>query len=525
MSIRKSPTLVLNKDSKAQNQYQGLVSNVLPVYVRNEMLQGREHLVVPMVILTEGVHAGSQGPLLYTNEEMAKLPDIWNSKPVVVYHPEIEGKSVSACDPHILNTRSVGIMLNTKAGAGALRSEAWLDKALINKVDERISAAVVNKSVMELSTSLFVDNDGVPGNWNGEDYVGKATNFRADHLALLPDKIGACSVAKGAGFLRNEAQRNPEAWAGLKQLLKKVGLGGLISNELSFDNIRSQLCAAVVQKLGLGDSSSMNPGGAWPWVQDVYSNFFIYEYDGKLFQLSYTATETGVTLGGEQPVEVRQVTEYRTVAGTFVGNQDQPLNNTNTDMDKSKMILAILAAGATSGWSETDRPMLDKLTENQVKSIHEGLVKNAAPAPVPAPAAAPAPAPANIVPMPAPAPAAAPAPAPATVTANGNPGPLSMEQYIAQAPGAIREVLQNGVSAYNTEKASLIENITKNPRCAFTKEDLGNRPLGELRQIAALAVPEPTQNYANYGGLAPTPVGNAADDECLGLPSMEVAKK
>ena len=35
--------------------------------------------------------------------------------------------------------------------------------------------------------------------WNGEPYRIIARNIRPDHLAILTDELGACSVVKGRG--------------------------------------------------------------------------------------------------------------------------------------------------------------------------------------------------------------------------------------------------------------------------------------------------------------------------------------
>jgi hypothetical protein len=194
-------------------------------------------------------------------------------------------------------------------------------------------------------------------------------------------------------------------------------------------------------------------------------------------------------------------------------------------MDKTKIVDSIIAS-KTAGWSEAERPVLMAMNEAQLTTIQKGAI-TVAPAP-----AAPAPAPvtnAQPAPAPAPAPAVAP-PAPVTTTTNAAPqAPQTMEQYIASAPAPIREVLNQSIASYNAEKTQLIENITKNPRNVFTKEDLGNRPLGELRGLAALAAQGPAQNqvmggYPNYAGMAPAPVENAAgDEECLVMPSSAPA--
>lgn len=550
----KHGTLVRNKAATPVAPFQSLICNVLPKNVRLETLEERSYTVVPMVMLTEGVHAGSSGPLLYTNEELAKTPIIWNHKPVVVYHPERDGVGLSACDPVILQNRKVGLILNASYEKSRLKAEAWIEKDRADKVDERIMAAVETNKMMELSTGLFVDMEESEGEFKGDPYVGIARNYRPDHLALLPDKIGACSIQKGAGFLRNQGE-DKKGFSELRRHLTTMGLGhlatALTGNEMSFSNIQQSICAALMKKLGYDPQK-----GPWVWVADVYSDFFIYEYEGKLFRLGYDAADTGITIEDGKPAEVKRVTEYRTVEGAYVGNQDQPTENEDTTMDKTKMILAILAAGAASGWSENDRPALDKLSDAQIKSIHNGLTANASPPAnteakkvlvdaiiannqygwvegdrvalmamneqqlakikLTAPAAAPA------------APAATAQPAAATtVTANSN-QPQTLEQYISSAPPAMREVLNSSLDALQKEKGVLIEGITKNSNNPFSKDELGNMPIGDLRKLARLAyapvAPVAGSTVPNYAGMAPVPVENAAVEEPLELPSMTFGK-
>jgi len=161
-----------------------------------------------MIMLLEGVHQGSGGPLYYPPEELSKTPVVWNHKPVVVYHPQVNGVGVSACMPDILTSRKIGVIMNTVFEDGKLKAEAWIDLDRAKAVDERIVSAIENKAVMELSTGLFTDNENVEGEWRGEKYIAIARNYRPDHLALLPDIKGACSIEDGAGFLRLNSQKN-----------------------------------------------------------------------------------------------------------------------------------------------------------------------------------------------------------------------------------------------------------------------------------------------------------------------------
>ncbi len=232
------------------NSFRAVTTNISKVQVRHETMEGTDYLVVPMVMLTEGVHSGSNGPLYYPPEELGKTPVVWNHKPIVVYHPTMEGQAISACDPDVINTQKVGVIMGAEYTAGKLKAEAWLNPKRLKEVDSRILTAIEAGQPMEISTGLFTDNDAEEGEWNGEKYVAIARNFRPDHLAILPDQKGACSLADGAGLLRNQ-QIGPSGQALYAQRVLQVA-AELVANELSMGEIQNQLAGLfglVVYKL------------------------------------------------------------------------------------------------------------------------------------------------------------------------------------------------------------------------------------------------------------------------------------
>lgn len=494
----------------AAKAIQKFTVNLLPKLVRHDTMEGRDHLVIPMVILTEGVHNGSEGPLYYPPEELGKTPMVWNHKPLVVYHPEIDGKGVSACDPVILTARKVGVMMNTKFEGGRLKSEAWIEPDRANAIDKRVLEAVQNNEMMEVSTGVFVDAEMKTGEWNKETYSGIARNYRPDHLAILPDMVGACSIADGAGLLRNQEdpkkKRHPGASALRKVFDSMMSQMGITQNEMSFDNTRENLCRALGEKLGTTGANYMGP---WPYVADVYSNFFIYEYDGKLWRLGYTAADTGITLSEDKPVEVQRVTEYRTVNGaTFVGNQNQ---NADPVMNK-KQIIDGLIANSSGNLTEADRARLEVFSEEQLKKITFGAVPATNTAPVPAPVAVAAPV-ATVPP----------------VTANSTASKVvTVKDYIDAAPREVAQVLNHSLDIYNEEKAKLVAGIMAVKNNTFKKEDLEQRAMAELRQLSALAgVNTATEtrraDYSGQGSGAIT--DNANTEEVLALPVMNFTKE
>jgi hypothetical protein len=172
------------------------------VQIETKLLEGRKHLVVPVVMCVEGVLKGSRGAFFYPADELRRSVPHWNGRPVVVYHPDMRF-NWAAGNPEVFTAQRVGTIFNARFEGKALKAEAWLDVERLGMVDWRVLEAVKAGRVMEVSTGLFTENEGVAGTWGGRPYTAVARNHRPDHLALLPDLRGACSIDDGAGLCRN----------------------------------------------------------------------------------------------------------------------------------------------------------------------------------------------------------------------------------------------------------------------------------------------------------------------------------
>ena len=170
--------------------------------IETKILEGNEHYVVPVVMAVEGVMSGNNGPLLYPANELKKSVNLWNGKPVLAYHPDLYTSSVAG-NPDIFDRQRIGTIFNTKFKNGKLTAEAWLNVDRLGLVDKRILEAVQDKEMMEVSTGLFMDFESKPGTFNGRQYDAVARNYTPDHLAILPDLKGACSIEDGCGLVRN----------------------------------------------------------------------------------------------------------------------------------------------------------------------------------------------------------------------------------------------------------------------------------------------------------------------------------
>ncbi len=170
--------------------------------VRFEMWNGKKHLVVPVVMIYEGVHAGSNGPLFYPRNEIEATYKQWENMPITLRHPsDASGDPVSASHPGILDKTGLGTVRNVRHDS-KLRAEAWFDDQRLERITPEVKKNLLANKHVEVSTGLYTDNTDEMGLWKGKAYKAVARNYKPDHLAVLPDTVGACSVADGCGCLQ-----------------------------------------------------------------------------------------------------------------------------------------------------------------------------------------------------------------------------------------------------------------------------------------------------------------------------------
>lgn len=125
--------------------------------VTHQEHQGKNYLVVPVVMMVEGVHHGSHGPLLHQIEELGRFPESWNGIPVTIDHPEIEGTHVSANIPDVIDARMVGRVYNTRVDGTKLVAQAWLDEERLRQISAVVLAQVEAGEPIEVSLGMFTE--------------------------------------------------------------------------------------------------------------------------------------------------------------------------------------------------------------------------------------------------------------------------------------------------------------------------------------------------------------------------------
>jgi hypothetical protein len=510
---------------------------------RSETLNGREYLVAPLSMIVPGVLNGSKGPLFYPLDEIAKNSDAWNGMPIVVNHPTEDGNPCSARSPKILQEFGVGTIYNVDTSKGKLTAEGWFDVLKTKQLVPDTFMKLIKNEPEELSTGLFTDNEPVKNKdeaiFNGKRYTHIARNYRPDHLAILPDKKGACSVEDGCGVNINEqggSDNDCDTWgdgdaAGQslnEDVIDKHMDFDSVDNRASFHDIRQSVSQALRERFGLEIG-----------LVDLFPEKVVFHRDDKLVQLQYTIDEETyeTTLSDSSPEEVRRTTEYKVIENESCGpdceceacttswwallSNAKTLPSKKLDMSPEKAC-KILDDGEVNGepltkdqrglfgsiCSTKNEEAIMPLTEDQKNQILVDLIANTG---VEGPKVWNEEDREGLSALPEDKLIAMNDQRELLANASDflkkkkdedeedkekmaknqepviNEKPKTAQEWLAEAPPEIRSAVNNAMDFERRQKDELIKRVTKNERNPFSKEWLNSKSLEELQGLATLA--------------------------------------
>jgi len=508
-------SLSFNKDDEQSPKLLGL-RHLMSDLVKVQKLDDKDFLVIPTVMILEGVHNN----VYYPSEELSKFPASWDGRPVVLAesgHPtDDNGNNISANTPEGFQHETVGYLFNTKwnKDENKLVSEVWIDILKCKEVNQDLLDKLNNNEDIEVSTGLFTECDMEAGEWNGETFIGTVFNYRPDHLALLPNDIGACSWEDGAGMCRNKQEGDKVDEKKLKEL-EAFNRRSLHINELSHDGIRMELSEVI--------RSKVNPAaGDFVWVMDVFDKTFVYEHqtnqDTKIFKQGYSVTaDDKVELSGDS-IEVERKIEFVPVTNIDkpgdATDQGDATNKGGSVMSRPDEVKALIA---NSDWSEEDVELFTNMSDDafaRVKAGAEKLQGNEEEAKdeskdetkeeskdeakdetkdekeeVPV---------TNKV--------------------------VTVEDFLTNAPDEIRESIQLSLDRDKQIKANMVSDLLANKGCPYSQEELDGMKINELDKLLKFA--GSTKTVSDYSAQTPAAITDNVD-ESLTVPDMVVlsAKK
>lgn len=180
-----------------------IAANLATTHARRETHNGRDHIVVPVVMARSDVVMNGA---LVPEEEF--FPSGWNGVPVTVNHPTdaaAGGNISAAASPRVWDEWTVGRIFGAHVRDGALRAEAWVDVDRAEALSPGLVAMLESGEPVEVSTGFYSRDERKTGRVNGRSYTHVARDLVPDHLALLPGEIGACSWEDGCGVRANRS--------------------------------------------------------------------------------------------------------------------------------------------------------------------------------------------------------------------------------------------------------------------------------------------------------------------------------
>ena len=454
--------------------------------VRNEKFLGRDHVVVPVVALVEGVLQGmnAEAPEFAPASVFGKIPSGWDGRPVVMNHPAINGSPVPANSPTILETFSFGRIFNTKLEDGKLKTEAWIDVERARSLGGEFESTLQrlqNGETVEVSTGLFADVLPRQGKFNGKDYSGEWTSVVPDHLALLSAGTkGACSAEDGCGAPRNNAftvlssttcicgglsedtcscheepkvqKEDPTYDEDVTRLLNNAVADGIIDSD-----------ARQILRAGLREAI-----GGSVWVVGFTTNKVIYEsFDEQTG--NFTMSQRSYDISSDHKVSFKDDEERVNLFVQIVPAGDSALkSNRSEENTMPNDVKANSPADPTAGTPSGETPKTEVTTEEpKVETPNAPEVKTEAAAP-------------------------------AAPKAEEPKKPATMQEYLAAAPEELRESLESGMRLHQEKKTGIIKALMETGRCKFSEETLKTKTLEELENLRELAqVPSYEGRVAN----------------------------
>lgn len=435
--------------------------------IETRIVNDKKTLIVPVVMMREGVHNGSSGHLLHTAYELGKVLPSWNGIPVVIQHPQDEQGNYISANVDTMVENIVGRIYNAHMDGDKLKAECWIEESKINSLSPETLAYIRSKRALDVSVGVFSDNQENEGDWNNEHYTAIATNLRPDHLALLPNETGACSWADGCGIRVNKEkeldmskEKENKEFVVNTDLLKALNKDGYSVNLIANEQGMREKIEKISRKI-----DSLDNDMRVYYLDEVFESYIVYRVSNrqsdeiKLYKQNYTIDQAGnVTLDGD-PVEVKKEVTYQTLS---------EVNNLNNNKEEKKMSKKVdeLIANSLNAFTECDRSWLVTLNDAQLEKLTPMVNKEAKEEKQEI----------------------------SLDTAKGIVANSlkSEEDVLGIIPEGLKGQFEEGIKAYKAQREASIESILANSK-EFEKEELEAMNVNMLTKIAKAVAKEQSQ--------------------------------
>lgn len=501
----------MGKKLKVQlGQHRTLRAHVKPdaSLLRVETLRNSEYAVTPAVILVEGVIQGAMAdtPELALSSEFGKIPEAWNGRPVVVNHPKRNSQFVPAGIPDVWEQEVIGWLFNTVVEDSRLKTELWVNKEWMEDSGySEIKANVEEAKTMEVSTGLFADVEEVSGIWNGEQYEGVWRNVVPDHLAILENSPGACSVEDGCGTSRLNVQspQSTQSEGGCCMSTSNDNADrkgpGFLARLLNFvSTVKSNSTDMNTGDQFAAASSALGAVEKDFYVVAVYDDRVIYEvYDQsagwRMKQRSMSISSDGQVSIGSEAIEVMPVTDFVPVKITVTSTTDTPETPEAPEPVLEANAGTAGTAGDTSDEEIPQSPTAEPLNGKTVTDTQVPELSTQEPEPEPTPA-----------------------PEPTSTVVEEH---MTLQSFLAKADKSEASRVQAALQVFEAQRSDLIKQILGSETNAFSETELRAMSHEQLQKVNALAT------KTNYTGSLGQPEVRGTADERFNAPVLAFPRK
>jgi len=169
--------------------------------VETRIYNNSEHIVVPIKAAKEMV----MNRIKYPAKVLEDTAPDWSGHPVTLNHPMRvsntgEKLPLDIKAPEVLDKFKIGRIFNSRWDKDFLKADLWVD---INKTESvgasNIIESLRNNETLEVSTGglgFLIKEEGV---FNSKKYEKVLVNIKPEHIAILTNEEGACSLKDGCG--------------------------------------------------------------------------------------------------------------------------------------------------------------------------------------------------------------------------------------------------------------------------------------------------------------------------------------
>lgn len=176
--------------------------------LRRETLNGEEYLVAPVVAIQEGVYMyprqngrGIKREFLPA-EEIANTAEEWEGEILTLSHPQNDQGRPGLTDDPDTSYQNVGLFRNVDYKEESLVGETWIRANEVGEhggeLEDYVNSVEAGNP-QEVSTGYRAGTEFEKGTYQNQRYTYIQREPEPDHLALLTNNRGNCSVAEGCG--------------------------------------------------------------------------------------------------------------------------------------------------------------------------------------------------------------------------------------------------------------------------------------------------------------------------------------